>query len=320
MNLPDQTLGKGLFICLALLASGAALADPASSMPTVMEQLQSTARTANADITKLAIKTLGAALLLQWIITNWKEVFSGEISSMMAKAAGSITWAGITLWVMDNQSILSDMFSGYLQMANSISGVDFNPSAIWSNGVNLQNNLIAGFNKGTGADSLFGAIKNLLPGLMLMVACIFILISYAVVAFSVLISIAEFWLMFAVTPIAIAMMGLSAFRDQGMAPLKGVISLGLRIIILGLIVRILGSVQDAATSAFLNLPSTDPMEVVWFTLGGVFACAMMAFNAGKIASGIASGSASFSGSDAIKGGMQMAQTGAAIASDRKSVV
>jgi hypothetical protein len=295
-----------------LLYGAAALAE--TSIPTVMTSLKSSASSVNQAMTSTAIRTLGVALLLQWILSNWKDIFSGELTSMFAKIAGLVSWAGVCFWAMGNQDILSTMFDGYLNVASNITGIKFNPGNIWANGVDLQNNMVVAFNNRTGSgDSAFAAIKNFLPALLLMAACIMILVAYGVICLSVFVAMAEFWLMFTVVPIAFALLGLQAFRDQGMAPLKGVISLGLRLIILGVIVKILGAVQGEVMNAFNTMPEVNPMEAVWYAVGGVFACAVMAFNAGKIASAIASGSSNFSGSDAIRGGMQMVGTTAAIA-------
>lgn len=283
------------------------------TMPTVMETLKSTATSTNESMTTMALRTLGAALLLQWIISNWKDVFSGEMSSQFQKVAGLITWGGICFWAMGHQDILSTMFDGYLSVAKSITGIAFTPESIWANGVDMQNNMVISFNERTGSgDSLYSALKNLLPALMLMMCCLLILVSYGVIALSVFVAISEFWLMFTITPVAIALLGLQAFRDQGMAPLKGVISLGMRLMVLGVIVKVLGAVQTEVINSFDNMPEVQPMSTIWYAVGGVFACAVMAFNAGKIAAAISSGSSNFSGSDAMRGGLQMVSTAAAV--------
>lgn len=304
-----------LLVIAGVLLSVAAVSSFGSetTMPTVMNTLESTAISVNSKLTTLCLRTLSAALLLQWILSNWKEVFSGELSSQMQKVAGLMTWAGVCFWAMGNQDILSTMFTGYLSLASDITGIKFTPENVWANGVDLQNNMVIAFNKRTGAaDSLYSALKNFLPSLLLMFACIMILVCYGTIALSILVAITEFWLMFTVTPIAIAMLGLQAFRDQGMAPLKGVMSLGMRVIILGVIVKVLSAVQAEVVNAFDNMPQVNPMSVVWYALGGVFACAVMSFNAGKIAAAIASGSSNFSGSDAMRGGLQMVGTAASI--------
>lgn len=309
---------KLLLATLALTAAGAAfgVTPPPSeltTMPAVVGTLESSARSINGQLVGYAIKTLSAALILQWLFTYWKEIISGDMTSMLAKCVGIIMWGGVGYFALDNQEILINMFQGYINLSKTLTGVQFDPGLIWDNGVDLQANLAFGFYSRPGSDSFIGVVKNVIPGLVILLACLAILISYGVIALSVFVAIAEGWMMIAVAPIAIGMIGLAAFRDQGMAPLKGIISLGLRIIILSVIIKILGNVQQSALDVFTKLPEVDPSTKVWYVLGGVFACAFFALNAGKLASSIASGSASFSGSDAIRGGMQAAQTVATVA-------
>jgi type IV secretion system protein TrbL len=309
---------KIIFGLIALTAAGAAfgVAPPPPSPGTltgVMGTVEETARSVNAQLVGFCIKTLSAGLILQWGFTYWRELFSGELTTMLAKAAGIVMWGAMGFYALNNQDILIDMFNGYLSLSKTLSGVQFDPGVIWENGVDLQSNLAVGFYTRPGSDNFLGVVQNIVPGLVILTACIAILIAYGFVALSVFVAIAESWMMIAVAPIAIALVGLTAFRDQGMAPLKSIISLGLRIIILGVIIKILGNVQGTAVTVFANLPAEQPTNPVWYTLGGVFACAFFALNAGKLASGIASGSANFSGGDAIKGAQQMTQTTAAVA-------
>lgn len=277
------------------------------TLTSILSTLEASSRATNRALVDAGLKTLAAAIALQWILTHWKELFQGELTSILAKSVGLITWAGAGYWLIGNQDKFYELFNQYLGLARSLSGVQFDPVSIWGNGIQLQADLAVGFYTRNG-DGVWEMVKNILPGLGILVACLLILAAYGLVALSVLVAMAEFWMMMAVAPLAIALIGLNAMRDQGFAPIKGLMSVGLRIIILGVIVKTLGTVHTTALSAFRTLPADEPMTVVWYTLGGVFACAIMALYSGKIASGIASGSASFSGSDAIRGGMAMAQT------------
>lgn len=275
------------------------------SLQSILATIKASSIATNTLLVEKALKTLFVALSLQWALTHWKELFQGEMTTILAKSVGMLMWAMGAFYLLKHQEILFNMFEGYMGLAGEISGVKFNPADIWSNGVQLQADLATGFYT-RNADDFWATVKNILPGLGILLACLLIMLAYGVIALSVLVAIAEFWLIMAVAPLAIALIGLSAFRDQGSAPVKGVMSVGLRIILLGVIIKTLTSVQQTAVSAFKTLPADQPMTVVWYALGGVFACAVMAFYSGKIASSIASGTANFSGSDAIRGGMTAA--------------
>jgi hypothetical protein len=135
-----------------------------------------------------------------------------------------------------------------------------------------------------------------------------------VLALSVFMVQLEFWMMFAVAPLIFGLLPLSAFRDQGMAPLKGVMAMGLRIILLGTTIGVAKLATDSMVAKIsdpnlppLNLMGPD-MTQLYFVIVGV---AAMAISSGKIAASIASGSASFSGSDAIRTGTTIVQTATA---------
>lgn len=286
-----------------------------SQLPGMMTNFQSSATQINTKLFAPALITASAALSLQWIATHWKEIFSGDISSMFAKTVGVISWFGFSVFLLNNSSLLSDMFSGYLNFAGVLSGIGvdgFSPGNIISNGILIIGKTNDAFS--VAADSSWWEMgDNMVAALMLSFANIFTFIAFLMISLSVFVAQMEFWVLFSVAPLAFALIPLSAFRDQGIAPIKGLISLGLRLIILGVIVSVTKTMTTTLVSQLeAGLPKGTAMyEPIWYYLAGMAGCAMMAMSAGKIASSIASGSASFSGTDAIKGGMQMATTAAA---------
>lgn len=278
------------------------------------------------QLVPLAIKTACAAVTLQWIFTYWKEIFNADLGNALAKAVGMLSWFGATILLINNADLMLNAQSGYLNLAASVVGItlaDFSPGAIITNGIKVigQTNLAVvaamGYHPLELAQNLFGALMTVL-------ADVFILVAFMVIALAVFVAQVEFWIVFAIAPLAFGLIPLSAFRDQGFAPIKGIISLGLRIIILGMIVAIANEMGNLLVSTLhdnslqtlagtLQLWGDSIFAPVFYFMAGMGGCAVMAFSAGKIASAIASGSSSFSGADAIKGGMQMATTTAAAA-------
>lgn len=277
----------------------------------VMDQFKGAALQIHDDLVNPALKTACAAVLLQWIFTYWKELFNADLSNSLAKAVGLITWFGATVLMINNADLLTNAFDGYLALAGSlsnISGNDFTPGALIVKGIDMIDATNQAFKVATG-DHWWQFMENIGGALMLVFANIFTFLAFLVIALSLFVAQLEFWIMFAVAPLAFALIPLSAFRDQGFAPVKGVISLGLRILILGLVVAVTNSLTTTVVDLFTNpgLPAGEGVFTpIWYYLAGMAGCAMMSLSAGKIASSIASGSASFSGADAIKGGMQMA--------------
>jgi type IV secretion system protein TrbL len=294
-----------------LAAGGDATTASTGAIDGAMKNFEAASMKINAKLVTLALETAVAALSLQWILTYFKEIFSGDMTSSLAKAVGLVTWFGGSLYAIQHVDILSNAYVGYLKLAGSLSDLDaksFTPSGVFDSGAGL----IKAVNKAlltTVGNNWFAFSDNFLAALTSVVVSLVLLITFFIISLSLFVTNLEFWMLFAVAPLAFALIPLSTFRDQGMAPLKGAISLGLRILILGVIVSVAKQMTDTAVTALSSytLPEGESAFSSLSTLlAGLFGCALMALQAGKIASAIASGSASFSGSDAIKGGMAMA--------------
>ena len=282
----------------------------------IMTDFESVAKEIHTQLITPALGTACAAVTLQWILTYHKEIFSGDMTSSLAKVLGLVTWFGATVFLIRDPNLLTDAFKGYLGFGSSLSGIsasDFTPAALVGKGIDMIDGINKAFNDASNAKSLSltNIASNLAGAFMLIFANIFTFVAFLVIALSLFVAQLEFWVMFSVAPLAFALIPLSAFRDQGFAPIKGMISLGLRLVILGLVVAVTMKLTTKLTGRFASLPAdANIMRPIWYYLAGMAGCAMMSISAGKIASSIASGSASFSGSDAIKGGMQMAAIGA----------
>lgn len=283
----------------------------------VMCQFKAATTKINQQLIQPAIATACAAIMLQWILSYWKDLFKPDLSDMLLKGAGLITWFGATVLLITNTDRMATMFTDYLSLAGSLSSLSstqFSPGGVIDKTMDAIGATNKAFN-GASPGGLLDVGANMFAALMLMFANVFTFAAGLVVALSLFVAILEFWIMFSVAPLAFGLIPLSAFRDQGFAPIKGVISLGLRVLILGVVVSVFSSLTDIVIQAMNSRNGVGDagalMGAVWYYLAGMAGCAMMALSAGKIASAIASGSASFSGSDAIRGGMQLATTAAA---------
>lgn len=318
----------GVAGCLAAGAAFAGGADTGSSGGCVISatgdmtggvicQFKAATNRINQQLIQPAIATACAAVLLQWVLSYWKDLFKADISDMLLKAAGIITWFGATVILITNVDRMSTMFTDYLKLAGSLSSLSttqFSPGGVIDKTLDAISATNKAFN-GASPGGFLDVASNMFAALMLIFANIFTFMAGLVVALSLFVAILEFWIMFAVAPLAFGLIPLSAFRDQGFAPIKGLISLGLRVLILGVVVSVFSSLTDVVIQAMNSKQSVGDaptlMGAVWYYLAGMAGCAMMALSAGKIASSIASGSASFSGADAIRGGMQLTSTAAA---------
>ncbi|GAB1393636.1 hypothetical protein MASR1M60_18000 [Rhodocyclaceae bacterium] len=142
---------------------------------------------------------------------------------------------------------MSTAFTGYIKLAGGLSGLsaeEFTPGGMIDSATTAIKTVHDAVDATPGAGML-AVSKNFAASVSLVVVDVILLASYFIMALTLFVVTLEFWMLFAVAPLAFGMIPLQAFRDQGMAPIKGVVALGLGGIILGVVV--------AAAKAFLVL-------------------------------------------------------------------
>lgn len=304
---------------MALLAlAGAALAD-SPNVDTVVRNFEIASNGVSAKLVVLAKQTAVSAMMLQWLLSYWKDLFKPDIPDALLKAAGMITWFGATIFLIGHVDLISAMFKQYLALAGELSGMlpgDFTPWGVIVKGRNVIDATHAGIAAKLGGN-WFAFGQNMLASGTLLIVDLIVIAAFLILGLSLFVVNVEFWLIFAVAPLAFGLIPLSAFRDQGIAPIKGVISVGLRVLVLGVIIAVAQSLSDTLIASINanGIPgdpnSTSVLARMLEYLAGMLGCAAMAMYAGKIASAIASGSATFTGSDAMAAGGAMAAGAAA---------
>jgi hypothetical protein len=281
-----------------------------------MQNFQAAGASVNAKLIQPAIATACAALTIQWILTHWKDIFNGDLSNTLAKSVGLVTWFGATVALIRHQEVLSNAYTGYLTLSGNLAGVsasDFTPGAVIGEAKTVITAVNSAVWRAAGNNG-WQITETLGTAITVVVINIVVATSFFMIALSLFVTNLEFWMMFAVAPLAFGLIPLTAFRDQGFAPIKGVISIGLRILILGVVVAVAKQMTESCVSglnSFAIKENESLIAAMLEYLAGMFGCALMSLSAGKIASSIASGTANFSGSDAIKGGMAIAGVAAA---------
>ena len=138
-------------------------------------------------------------------------------------------------------------------------------------------------------------------------ACLLILLSFFLIALATAIATLEFYLILAAAPIAFAMGGLDALKQSSIAPLQTMLSIGYRLIILGVIVGVMNGQLMTWHTSFKAVTASN-MTPIWVVVFGCMLGAVAAFSAGKIAGALASGQSNISGNEAMFAGLQMMQT------------
>jgi P-type conjugative transfer protein TrbL len=300
-----------LLVLIGLLVSPTAHAVD-DIFPAISSSMQISAQNVANQLVPYALRLVGTLFLIQFTIRNWKTALSGQtdVMALLGKMALSFIWIGFLMYLINNNaSILNAIFNSFLRLGQiAAGGVNLNPGDIMWNGIALQNNMVVAYNNATGAnDGLLNAFKYFFPSMMLSVACLAIMLSFFMIALAVAVATLEFYLILAAAPIAYAMGGLDALKQSSIAPLQTVLSVGYRLIILGVIVGVIKG-QLGTWSANFSAVSTSNMTPIWVVVFGCLLGAVAAFSAGKIAGALASGQSNISGNEAMFAGLQMMQT------------
>lgn len=301
-------------VAFALLAFVSALsyaATPEFGADSVLSIMQSAMVPAVNKLTAQAITWLAVFASLQFVITNYGVLKSdGDIQTVIAKAAGSVAWIGVCIYIINHGpqfiSAVGEQMFGLLGFTLP------SPGSIIASTITVVASLAA---LGVGA----GLISTT-AGMLLVYILLFILAVGMFFAFKIFMLQLELGLVVMLSPLSFSFLGLSALKDQGIAPFKALISLAYRILLLTLILSAFTEVSNVATDALSNLTGEavmagigKAMNTVLSALGAYLMLAYLVYKSDSIAASLAGGSTSMGTGDLAGAAAAGAAAGAAIA-------
>ncbi len=305
---------KTFFIASMILCMAPELAFAQQSAVTLLQtSLSSSLDLIFNDLQGMAIKWLGLFMLLQMVWTNLGLLASGpDLEKVWAKFLGGLFWSAMCLYIFENGAdFIKNISTFFLQKATGYAGIGFDPTAPITAGLNVASSLLAGLNGAQGILQSF----NPFPSMMMGVVSVVILAVSAVIAFKVLMIFIETKIVIALSPLSFALLGVNALKDQGFAPLKYLISMAYRMIILGAILAAMISFSAALVAEFKTLPAaSDPSfwPPVWAAAIGYALLGALAWKADSIAAMLSSGSSQMSTGDAAAVGAVAGAAAAAV--------
>lgn len=296
-----------LLLCLSSFAMAAA---PQSlDANTVLGFVKQSIEPAMGKLSTLAIKWLGVLAVLQFFITNYKLILGdSDISSVVGKAVSSLAWVGFIVYLIQNgpefiQGVGDQMF--YALGLDMPKPVEIIGTTILAAGSLLAAALTAGVLSSTG-------------GMILTYLGLFVLAVGMLFAFKIFMLHLEIALVAMLAPLSFAFLGLSALRDQGIAPFKALVSLIYRIILLTIILSAFTKVSDILSTtinSFSDIASPKTViNSIISALGAYMLLAYLTFKSDSIAATLASGSTSLGTGDVAQAAATGAALGAAVAS------
>lgn len=305
---------------LFLLAALAAISDSAIAANVdpgidAMSHLKTVAMEVHTKFIGPAIITAAVAAQLQLILTNYKEILDQKFDSalVITKLAGAFVMTALSIQLIMSGDIFATTFLKYMQFSEWATGATISPGGLLDSCASLITLVNDAIDRVAG-DSILDVAAKLIAFAYQIIFSFIIVACYFIIAISLMMAQAEFWMMYTCLPLVLAMLPLSAFRDQGMAPIKGVISVGIRIIVLSALLLVMNKIGQSFATAVRTNPDMFAEAGIFqpLTLGYLFGMMLpvvLSLQASKLAAAITSGSASFSGADAVRAGA----TGAAIA-------
>lgn len=287
---------------VVLLAAAPAFADGTAPDLSTIDLVQSTIATSLDQIfnslTTICVKWLGGFLVLQMIWTQVMAMINGaEIERSWGKWVAGFFWAGFCLYIYGNGADFIRSTANYLlNLAAGLTGQPFTPTYPITTGLYDAASLLKAFDNG---QSILSSL-NPFPAVMMGLIALVILAACTVIAFRIFMISIETKIVIALSPISFALMGLNALRDQGFAPIKYLIAMGYRVLVLGAILAAMTSFSAALVAVFQNLPASNSSSVwppIWAAAIGYSLLGALAWNANSIAAHLASGSSAMTSAD-----------------------
>lgn len=299
------------FICAGalLLISGVATAQATPDGVADMVK-QSLSGSAVNLIQPKVMGWLGAFLSLQFVLTNFRQLTRGaDLQEVMAKAVGAFFSAGLCIAAITYgpefiDSVGNDLLSHFLSSVPSA-------SAVLAATLSLCTTILA-------AAGIVSAVNNALASVLTTIFWV-VLGGGVYLACKVFMFYLELGMIVLVSPISFALLGLDTFRDQGLAPIKSLVSLVYRAALFGVIFGAFAYVADSTVDALKGIIWADPTSIVSNikTLANSLIAypilLFLTFKADSIAATLASGSAGLGNADVGQAVAAGAAAGAAAA-------
>jgi type IV secretion system protein TrbL len=317
MNFFKHVIIFGLLSSVAGLSYAAA---PAVGADSVLDLLQSAMNPAVKKLTAQAITWLAAFSTLQFVITNYGllKTADGDIQSLIAKTAFNLAWIGICLYIINNGP---QFITAVGHQMFGLVGLEMpSPSGIMANTMGIVASL-AGAAVVVGGVGFLGSTT---AGLLLVYCLLLILAVGMFFAFKIFMLQLELALVVMLSPLSFSFLGMSALREQGIAPFKALISLAYRIILLTVILSAFSAVNGAVADAVTTVTSSftieritsgigDAAKVLLSAVGAYMMLAYLVYKSDAIAASLSSGSTSMGTADLASAAAAGAAAGAAIA-------
>lgn len=290
-----------LVLALFVIASHGAYAAQGTSMlgaDSMLETIQLAIKPAFNTLSTQAITWLAAFAGLQFFITNYKLLLGdADLTAAIGKLVGSVAWVGFCLYVVkEGPGFIARVGD---QMSHVVGSVP-EPGTIMSNTFEVAAK-VGALALAVSAIPLIGDVAG--NGILFMMILVLIVGMYF--AAKIFMLQLELALIVMLSPMSFSLLGLSALKDQGIAPFKSLLALAYRMVLVGVILAAFSAISDSLSTTFSGMTKTDfltdgyqaVLKPIVQAIGAYAVLAFLLFKSDSIASSLAAGTVSTSASD-----------------------
>lgn len=305
-------VGGLLAVGLLILAEPALAATVLDTATSKFEQATKVfGQNIKATAFRLLLLLAGIQLSVNMVMLLLKEIdFSAVLGSVMRWMLSTGFFFALIKFSDTYLPAILDSFDMLGQQGSGLGHLT--PSAIITQGIELQNMMVAQFNDSTGADKgLFAAVQNFMPALMITLISIISFLSFVMLAAQMALAIISGYLWLCITPLLLGFGGVSFTKDIAVNSLKGGIAIGMKILVVYLIVGVAGTLAPIMGDAMKDVTLTDWSPMFW-TLALSLIMAYLSMQLPKLAADLMNGTASLSAGDAGSNMVMMAAAAAGV--------
>ena len=304
---------KSLVLLLAMLSMMPALAQVTPDISIVGAVTAAIDNAAANLIMPKAIAWLSALVGLQFVLTNFGLLKSGaDIEAIFGKLIGSLAWFSFCFFLLTNGPDFINSVG--ISLLNTFAPNLPGPGSIITATLALCSTLLAAI--AITGTSVVGTGNSAVANVLILV----LLTVFSVgmfMAVKILMLTLELALVVMLSPLSFSLLGLNALKDQGIAPLKSLISLAYRIILMGILCAAFSQVAATAGVQLSSIKWANPTEwgdalkIILSSLAAYPIIAYFIYKSDSIAATLASGTTNMGTADVASAAAIGAAAGAA---------
>ena len=294
-------------LAVLLFTPGLALADP--NMGGVLYQYKAAAAQFSGTVATAASVLAFSLFLIDSLLTYFKKLANGaEWPEMVFTLAFKMLLLGIIVFLLNPNNVfkpIMDSFQLIGQRGSGLGGIE--PTDLFFQGIDLVKQMWHSFAANNPGVTISGSAiaKTVMVGVLMALVSMVIIISYAILAMSVVAIFVEMYFYLAVSPLLVSFGAIRFTRDFISKAVTTSIVIGFRFLGIYFVCKVASvlAAQMAPKMAFVTVDNLDP---IWLVVGTSMLLGFLALKIPTMVSNIVNGTSSLGASDVVGAGVAAA--------------